>query len=74
MRVDDLRAKHAEELEHADFLLWLMRHGHSSMKPDAEDYDKSVSLQTNDEAADKYRSAQARKMLRLYQFWKTAHN
>jgi hypothetical protein len=53
------------------FMAYVKEHTGLPMRPDPEDYDRSVAEETEAEQAHQYRMAQARKLLRLYRRWQS---
>jgi hypothetical protein len=73
-RPEDLDRASIKDLENPAFLKYVKFRAGQPVKPDHEDFDKTVSAHTVAERAEQYRLAQARKLLRLYREWKAGQS
>jgi hypothetical protein len=48
--------------------------GGGAIKPDEEDFDRTVECKTDEEAAVGYKAAQVRKLMRIWGEWKAMQN
>ena len=63
------------DIENPEFVEYVVRQfPDDHVLPDDRDFDRSVNVSTDVQAAIQYRLAQARKVLRMYRAWKAAQN
>jgi hypothetical protein len=72
-RPEDLDPASIKDLENPAFLKYAKARAGQPIKPDDEDFDKTVSAHTVAERAEQYRMAQARRLIRLYREWKAGY-
>jgi hypothetical protein len=64
-----------KDLENPQFVAhWKHLTGGKPIKPDDQDYDPSADPKTIEETAHEYGLAQGRKLMRIYQAWKSEQN